>query len=153
MPEMTETRLLDLIGAYGSDPQRWPRAERAAALTRLQASDAGQQLLAAEASLDVVMASDPAPAVEPRLRQRVLSIPALEPAPRPSPVRPGLARRMSPFVEFWQPAAGLAAAALVGFAVGLATPPTPDLVLDQEQVESYVAVIIAAGGQIEEFMQ
>lgn len=69
---MNETRLLELIGAYGADPARWPAGERGAALTLLERSASARTALAEAAELDRLLDAAPALAPAPDLAARVL---------------------------------------------------------------------------------
>ena len=77
---MNLERFTILIDAYGSDPRRWPAAERQAAQALLAASAEAQQLMREAASFDALLSAPP-PAIEPSaaLKARVLA----QVAPRP----------------------------------------------------------------------
>ncbi|HEY2707015.1 MAG TPA: hypothetical protein VGI95_03085 [Caulobacteraceae bacterium] len=71
---MTEDRFLDLVGAYGADPGRWPLGERAAAAAFIDANaDVVAACLAAERALDAVLAAHPASQPSAALRQRIIA--------------------------------------------------------------------------------
>jgi hypothetical protein len=71
---MNETRLLELIDAYGADPERWPAGDRAAALALLARSAAARTALAEASELDRLLDAAPAPvAPTPVLAARVLA--------------------------------------------------------------------------------
>ena len=70
---MNETRLLELIEAYGADPTRWPAVERAAATTLLEYSAAARAALEAAAALDRLLDAAPAAPPSPDLSARVLA--------------------------------------------------------------------------------
>jgi hypothetical protein len=70
---MNETRLLELVDAYGADPERWPAGERAAALASLARSGAARAALAEATELDRLLDVAPAPAPTPDLATRVLA--------------------------------------------------------------------------------
>ena len=63
-----------------------------------------------------------------------------------------LTRLFWSFGAIWQPAMGLAAAAIIGILVGVAAPPE-EITMSQGQSETYVMFIVAAGGDIEEPLQ
>jgi ferric-dicitrate binding protein FerR (iron transport regulator) len=96
-----------LLDAYGAEPRRWPADRRAAAEALLARSSEAQALHAAAARLDALIdaaAIEPAPA---HLVGRAIAA-----APQPKAVRGGW------FAGWLKPAAGLAAAAALGIALG-----------------------------------
>jgi hypothetical protein len=110
---MTSKRVSELIAAYGAAPEKWPAAERAAALALLGQNPAlraeRQQMARLDAALD--RWPSPAPQLDPVALAAYVSA---------TPQRRASARRS--FLRFpllaWPNAAGLAAAALAGFLVG-----------------------------------
>lgn len=116
MTDITRERVLALIEAYGGDPARWPAAEREAAVARLS----GDSELARAADdarlLDLTLDALPRPHPSPALRVRLKEIP--EPGG-------GLLELIAGWVGLWRPAAGLAAAAVLGIAIGAANPDLP----------------------------
>jgi hypothetical protein len=98
--EMTLDRLGDLLDTYGAQPERWPDAERAAAVALVAASHDARARRDAAAALDAML--DRAPVMTPSaaLADRILAG-----APRPRVL--SLPRRRMPVVA----ALGLAAAA------------------------------------------
>jgi hypothetical protein len=147
MTVMTETRLLEIIAAHGADPGRWPEDEREDALGMLGQSAAGANAIEEASILDTMLGKNPAPPASMALRARVASIPGQHGAGASA-----LARLFWPFGAIWQPAIGLAAAAIIGIVVGIGSPPE-DISLSQIESETYVTVIAAAGGEIEESLQ
>lgn len=107
---MTIERFAALIEAYGADRRRWPEAERRAALALLAADARARTLLADAHDLDWVLDADPAPAVSPALRARVL-------AGAPTP-RQAARWALAAWARLWAPRAGLAAAGLAGVMFG-----------------------------------
>ncbi len=100
-------RFESLLDAYGAEPRRWPHDRRAAAEALLARSPEARALQAAAARLDTLLDAsgvEPAPA---HLLGRVLAA-----APQARRARGGW------LAAFWKPAAGLAAAALLGVALG-----------------------------------
>ncbi|MEQ8585911.1 MAG: hypothetical protein RLO01_01985 [Thalassobaculaceae bacterium] len=116
MTDITRERVLALIEAYGGDPARWPAAEREAAVARLS----GDSELARAADdarlLDLTLDALPRPCPNPALRVRLNEIP--EPGT-------GLIELIAGWLGLWRPAAGLAAAAALGIAIGAANPDLP----------------------------
>jgi hypothetical protein len=133
---MTPKRIAELIAAYGAAPEKWPEAERAAALAVLEADPALRAEQMRMAALDAVLDRWPSPA--PRLDPVAVAA-AASAAPRPRPVARKSWLRFPAFA--WPNAAGLAAAALAGFLVGwsgLDTSYGPDESIDQQIVASVV---------------
>jgi hypothetical protein len=112
---MTQKRVAELIAAYGAAPDKWPSAERDAALAVLRREPALQTELQQMAALDAALDRwpSPAPTVDAvALAAHVSATPRPRVAPR---------RAFFRFPIFaWPNAAGLAAAALTGFLVGWA---------------------------------
>ena len=110
---MTQKRVAELIAAYGAAPDKWPEAERVAALAVLRRDPALQAELRQMAALDAALDRWPSPT--PQVDAVALAA-HVSATPRPRVA----ARR--PFFRFpifaWPNAAGLAAAALAGFLVG-----------------------------------
>jgi hypothetical protein len=107
-------RLRSLIDAYGTDPERWPADERAAALLLLANSAEARAYAHAAEPLDTLLDRvplRPTITVDPAtLAARIARTPARRPA-----------RRVAWFVRpsfGWPNFAALAAAAIVGFVVG-----------------------------------
>ena len=104
-------RFRTLLGSYGADPGRWPPAERAAALALLQGSAEAGVLRDEAAALDALLDRAPRPA-PPRLDAAAL---AARITARPQErIRPYRLQEM-----IWLRAVGLAAAAVIGFVVGV----------------------------------
>ncbi len=147
MSEMTEQRLLELIAAYGSDPDRWPVEKRAAAIALLKQSFESGQAIRREAALDALLSQDVVTPADTAFRDRIERIPGN------TTTGPGsLLRTLWPFGGLWQPAAGLAAAALFGLVTGITVPLEESMVV-AEVTESHIDLIAAAGGMIEEAPQ
>lgn len=108
-------RLRAIVEAYGADAARWPEAEREGALALLASSPEATQYRdrarALDAMLDRATAYEPAPG----LLTRVLA--------RPARRRASLFEELWPFGPIWRPAFGMAAAMVLGIAVGLVAPP------------------------------
>lgn len=130
MTQMTPARFAALLDAYGADPARWPEGERAAALAFLDADPAARQARADAARLDAVLDRAPVEPPSAALMDRVL---AAAPPARPAPPQPralgpggrivGWLGALVPGAGAWQPTAALAAALVLGLAVGYATAP------------------------------
>lgn len=69
---MELSRFAQLLAAYGSHPQRWPEAERAAAEQLLRRSVEAQRLQAEERALDSLLDAAPMPQVPAQLAQRIV---------------------------------------------------------------------------------
>ena len=114
-------RFLELVEAYGAEPERWPEGERAGALALLTASPEARAACREAAMLDGLL--DELPAYRP---STVVTARILAAAPagsaKPGGVLSAVLRSLWPERPIWQPASGLAAAALLGLAVGLSEP-------------------------------
>ena len=104
--EMTLDRLGALLDAYGARPERWPDAERPAALALLFASREARARRDAAAALDAMLDRAPALAPSPELADRILAgAPrGVRPASRPQRRRVPVARRRwgSPRRRAWR---------------------------------------------------
>ncbi len=109
---MDLARLRELLDAYGADPRHWPAGERAAAEALIAESAAAATLRDDAAALDMLMDLSAAPAPSPELMARVLA--AREPS--------GWFSVLWPFGPAWQPVSAMAAAAVLGIAIGAAAP-------------------------------
>jgi hypothetical protein len=76
---LTLERFETLLDAYGAEPERWPSAERAAAVALLQRDPHAQALHASALALDSHLEQIEAAELSPRLRSRVLEIPIRHP--------------------------------------------------------------------------
>ena len=133
---MNKDRFLDIIEAYGSDPRRWPAAERDDALALVR-SDAELAVVLREADrLDALLDESRPLAPSLALRSRVI---AGAPRGRAAPRRFG----------WWAPGAGLAAAGVAGvvFGASLLAPPETSEVLAYAELESYETLVDPAEGQ------
>jgi hypothetical protein len=106
-----------LVSAFGSDPRRWPAAERPAALALL-ASAAEAQKLAAEAQMLDAVLEHASPVTAPEMNAAAIARRIARQAPRPN----GIRQRSSGWrVRIgWPPVALLAAASIAGFVAGWA---------------------------------
>ena len=103
---MNLQRFENLIDAYGTDPQRWPVAERSAALKLLADSEQAAELLQQSIWLDQSLDQFSAPAFD-QLHQRLLKMPL--PA-QPRNVLERVLQWLMPsgpreLTEWWRPAA------------------------------------------------
>ncbi len=113
---MRMDRFRELLDAYGAEPGRWPSGERAAAEALLAEKPEARDLRGRTAKLDAML-DRAAPLAPPMIDAEVLiervlansqsQVLAFRPAKRPS----GTA--------FWLKVASLAAAAIIGFLVGV----------------------------------
>jgi len=126
---MTVEQLAVLLEIYGSDPRRWPQADRAAAEALILKSPEAQELHARAQALDNLLDTvTPLPA-DDSLRRRILTrIPdaSLRSVRGGSPSDWFLGR-------WWPQAAALAAAAVLGVVIGgTVLPPPSDRAMDSE---------------------
>lgn len=123
-PEMSLDRLRAILDAYGAAPERWPAAERTAAVLLLDSSEQARRAHAEAMRLDIVLdqatAPPPPPELADRLRRRGASgrgfLPAM--ADRLSGRFAGLRNFSNSLLR---PAA-FALTALAGIAIGMAVP-------------------------------
>lgn len=124
---MTLNRLQQIAETYGADPRRWPAAERAA-LEPLIGQLPARSILRGEQSLDQLLDSWRVEGTDWALERRILATAAM--AEQVRVVRPwhrivGWLELMWPGRGFsdgrrlWPQLAGLAAAAMIGFFVGI----------------------------------
>lgn len=124
--DMTRERVLTLIDAYGGDPARWPEREREAALA-MMSGDVDLARAAEEAArLDMALDALPAPLPNPSLRVALKEIPERS---------GGVVDLIAGWFGLWRPAAGLAAAAVLGIIVGVTNPDIPVPGLETASVE------------------
>lgn len=109
---MDLARLQQILEAYGADPRRWPAAERAAAEALVAGSADAAAMREDAVALDMLMDLSAAPSPSPELMARILA--GREPA--------GLLPALWPFGPIWQPVSAMAAAMVLGVAIGAAAP-------------------------------
>lgn len=103
---MTPERFRELVEIYGADSQRWPAAEREAALTYLRDhADVAEAALAEASELDGRLSRYAVAPPDAGLRERIV-------ASGPRPARPG--RRTG----LWWRSAGIASLGLAGAVAG-----------------------------------
>jgi hypothetical protein len=76
VPPMTLARFTELLDAYGARPAHWPESDRAAAEALLAAGGEAARVFAEAEALDGVLDAYQVAEVSPRLRARVLEVPA-----------------------------------------------------------------------------
>ena len=128
---MTEERLRRIFDAYGANPDRWPVTERRQALKFLETRPDLQADLRRAAELDALLDTAPLPRPSGELLADILT------SSDPSPWR-RWASALWPFGPVWQPAVGLALAALLGVALGLATATPVDIAQMTTEVEDLI---------------
>jgi hypothetical protein len=113
---MNVERFTHLLDAYGSDPKRWPAAERDEAMLLLQTSDVARGALLNAEQLDAVLSAGPAlsdgfDAPSQELLRRVAEVPVRHPR---------LLERTAwwPFERAYASVLALAAAVMFGVFVG-----------------------------------
>lgn len=131
-PPLSLERLQAILETYGAVPQRWPAAERAAALALLADSAPARALRDREARLDQALRQLTPPPPSEALVGRL----ARQPLPRP-PAAPAVRR---PWLLGWAAqGAAFAAVALVAFVAGLAV---PSPLRDGDAVGAPVAAVV-----------
>jgi len=116
MTRVTHDRVLALIAAYGGDPARWPEAEREAAVALMSGDPALAHAAEDARTLDLTLDTLATPHPDPALRVALKEIPERG---------IGLMDLITGWVGVWRPAAGLAAAAVLGIVIGVANPGLP----------------------------
>ncbi len=126
-----------LIDVHGGDPDRWPMADRAAALALVGASPAAAARLEdarrLNRLLDTLPAAQPTPALAARILADAESVLASAPVSDPPPARPrrgggwrrrlaGIAAVLWPDQPAWQPSAVFGLSLAAGLALGLVQP-------------------------------
>ena len=113
-PTITAERVRAILAAYGGAPQRWPQDERDAAVALIESDPNLGTDMADARDLDATLALHPEP---PVLTINPLAIAAVARAvSAQQPGNNGVAQHQT---RFWPRAASLAAAAVLGFAVGV----------------------------------
>jgi hypothetical protein len=113
---MTHERFKELIAAYGTDPRRWPAAERDDALDLLARMPALQSEIDRMTLVDAALDSWPNPA--PLVLDPAALAARVSTTPQRRAAEIQTVRRFRWPAIAWPNAAGLAAAALAGFLVG-----------------------------------
>ena len=112
-------RLRELLEAYGAEPGRWPAKERAAALTLLAENEEARRLQGQAAAIDGLL--DRATPIAPPIIDAEVLVANVTATPQRTAeivtLRP--AARRSSGASFWLKVASLAAAAMIGFLVGV----------------------------------
>ena len=129
---MTLERLTWLLEAYGSDPRRWPEAERAAAEALIVRSAQAQELHAKAQALDNLLNAAPPLSLHDGLRRRILTQVDAHPVQdtRNSTLTDWFLGR------WWPQAAALAFAAILGIFIGARVlPPPADRTVENEVAE------------------
>ena len=112
-------RLRELLEAYGAEPGRWPAKERVAALALLAGNEEARRLQKQAATVDGLL--DRATPIAPPIIDAELLVASVTAIPQKTAeivaLRP--AARRSSGGSFWLKVASLAAAAMIGFLVGV----------------------------------
>ena len=132
---MTAERVRAMLAAYGSEKRRWPAHERDAAQALIDTDPSLAADLVAARDLDATLALHPEP---PALTVNPLMIAATARKSRDLAPSHGGPRMGS---SFWARAASLAAAAVLGFAVGVSGVARGPAPLDPEDALALLALI------------
>lgn len=121
MSDMTETRVLELIEAYGPEPAAWPEAERGAAEAVLRAApDAFADAIEGARLLDAALADLPEPQAPAGLAERIIAS-----APTASAnTQPGFLSKVKSWLTIGGsiiPSASALASSAVGLIIGYST--------------------------------
>ena len=122
-------RFRRIVEAYGAQPRRWPEAERAWALSLLESSAEARAFRDQAAALDALLDQAEVTEASPELMADVLA------AASPSAWR-SWGSLLWPFGPLWQPAAGLALAALIGVMLGAAFPSPAEIAELTAEIDS-----------------
>ncbi len=116
--DMSVERLNQIIAAYGSEPWRWPEAEREAAQVLLSRGDAAllREAAAIDAALDTWQLAEPGADLAARIVERSRDLP--QAGNTRSAVSSFLHRLFG--TPLAPQLAGLAAALVIGFGIGIA---------------------------------
>lgn len=125
-PKIDAERVRAILAAYGGETRRWPAEERDATLAAIATDPSLAAVLEAARDLDATLALHPEP---PELAINPLAIAA---------TASGGAR---PRTSFWGRAASLAAAAVLGFAVGVSGVARGPAPLDPEDALALLVLI------------
>lgn len=142
-PDMTRSRARQLLESYGSDPARWPEAERAAALALLAADASLDTLRKGEEELDKILIALDVEDVLDDLPRRVLG----DFDQQAFGGRSGARRNVGGWLEklgdaiwpgapLWKPIAAMSVSLLIGLAVGTAVLPEQSVRDTDETVAS-----------------
>lgn len=136
---VTPERAREIIAAYGAAPQRWPAAEREALIALVAQDAALAQLIAEAQALDALLDASPAP---PRIAVNPIAIVAAARRGRseggggtvlaPAGAAPRLRLRI----------AGMAAAAAIGFVVGVSGLAPLHTPLDRDDAAAAFAAMV-----------
>jgi hypothetical protein len=108
-----------MIAAYGADPARWPREQRAAAEALLRRSAQAREACAAARRLDALLAAGLEPSLDEGLADRIVARVLVAPQEQGVPLQTMMPRPATGIpLRLWPQLAGLAAAAILGFIVG-----------------------------------
>jgi hypothetical protein len=114
---------------FGADPRRWPDDRRSAALAHIAASTKSFDSWAREAArLDALLDSNLVPAIRPGLKARMLALPDQSSSTPLALHRDSTIRLRAALLpgRYWQAAAGLVVAAVLGFMTGIQLPQEGD---------------------------
>ena len=112
-------RFRRLVAAYGADPARWPHGQRGRADALLARSDKARALLAEAQAFDALLLADAKPPADEQLAAAIVARTIDVPQERAPAVAPSRAIALDwSLSRLWPQAAGLAAAAVLGFVIG-----------------------------------
>src|SRR6202142_3331296 len=112
-------RFRELLDAYGAEPRRWPAGERAAAEALLAREPEARALRAKAAAIDGLL--DRATPLAPPIIDAEILVADITAKPQSMPAEGVALRpaRRAPAGVFWLKVASLAAAAILGFFIGV----------------------------------
>ncbi len=144
--EVTVSRFGEILDAYGAEPQRWPVAEREAALALLARSAPARQQQASAAALDAFLDRADVPAPSADLKSRALAAGAANTAKagqaHATEGRPKIVSRR-PWGQALGMAAPLAAAAMLVLWLALPEDPHREVPTPLAATDSFPALLHA----------
>ena len=130
-------RFEQLLQSYGANADRWPTAERDAALALVQASSDARRLIDEAVQLDGILDLAASPEPSAALAARIVA--AAEQGPAWRERLAGIAMEIWPFAGQWRAAVILASSMFLGLALGAVTPP----VLAEEDEAPFIEELAA----------
>lgn len=132
-------RFRTIVEAYGSDPSKWPEAEKEAALSFLAGSSEAativDQAVQLDRMLDRVLQAQPSPELE-----RIVA--AIPERSRSTSIRTELGDRqtMVPFASLWKSALAASLAVVLGIVTGIATAEPTGISNDSSDWEDFASL-------------
>ena len=150
---MTPAEFANHLDRYGAQLPEWPVDMADAARLLLAKSEEARDAHRRAVRLDGVLALGGGETASDALRQRLIDAAQMIAAGEDTGWRE-LAHSLWPFGPLWRPAAGLAAAAVVGVVIGLANPVQQAVSVDAGQaLAEEILVLASADGSLQEIAE